>query len=326
MGFDYSKFRNEVRAVPLNELLDQLEIDISHVGQGRLIDTQKMLVKMDEAQQRIDDMRQKGLPVKAEAAQFNYLMVSLEKSAKKVLNDLGGMKQLKLLRQQCPSGQDFQWWHLDKIYVNQWKKSLSKILIGAGVVGLLLVVISVVYDNFLKPDAAVTGKYTHQMNADQYLAQGDLTKALVEINQALDYAPSDADLFVMRGVIQTKLGNIGQANNDFNRAETALGDQVSFLLLRAQSWLTVGDYQSSLADSKKVIREDPASAEGYFYLGRANELLQNYGEAIDAYETASKLAETQGKAELNASIRISLAMLMQTIPQLVPTLEQTPVP
>ena len=326
MGFDYSKLRNEVRAVPLNDLLDQLEVDISHVGQGRLIDTQKLLVKMDEAQQRIEEMGQKGLPVKAEAAQFNYLMVSLEKSAKKVINDLGGMKRLKLLRQQRPSGQDFQWWHLDKIIVNQRKKSLGKILISVGVVGLLLVLIIVVYDNFLKPDPAVTGKYTHQMNAEQYLAQGDLTKALVEINQALDFAPSDADLFVMRGVIQTKLGNLEQANSDFTQAETSLGDQVSFLLLRAQSWLTVGEYQFSLEDSQKVIQEDPASAEGYFYLGRANELLQKYGEAIDAYETASKLADTQGKAELNASIRIALAMLMQTIPQLVPTLEQTPIP
>ena len=326
MGFDYSKIRNEVHALSLNDLLDQLEVDISRVGQGNGRDVQKIFVKMDEVQQRIDGMGQKKVPVKAEAAQFEYLIASLEKNAKYVLKDLGGSKQLDFLRKQRSSVPDFQWWHLDRFYSNQRRRSLSKILMTTGGVGLLVFLMSLVYNNFLKPDPAVTGKYTHQMNAEQYLGQGDLEKALLEINQALGFTPSDGDLLVLRGVIQSKLGDTEQANNDFNAAETSLGNHISFLLLRAQSWLIAGEYQNSIADSQEVIQADPASAEGYFYLGRANENLQNYEAAINAYETASTLAANQGKTELNASIRISLAMLMQMLPGFIPTTLQTTAP
>ena len=193
-------------------------------------------------------------------------------------------------------------------------------------VGLFFVLFVFIYDTFLKPDPAVTGKYIHQMNAEQLLTQGEYAKALDEINLALKYAPSDASLLVMRGVTETKLGNLEQANRDFTTAESSAENHINYLLFRSQFWLAVGDYQNSIADSQEIIREDPSSVEGYFYFGRANELLQNYDVAINAYETASKLADSQGKAELNATIRISLAMLMQSIPGGQPIIQQTPTP
>ncbi len=312
MGFDYSKTRQGAQSISLNELLDQLEVDLSRVGQGRLENAQNLLVKMDEAQQRIGTMAQMGLQVKAESAQFDYLVTSLEKNSGKLLNDLGGAKQLNSLRKQKPTGIDSHWWHPDEIIARQRKKSISRILIGTGIAGLLLVILIVIYDNFLKPDPAVTGKYIHQMNAEQYLSSGDNAKALDEINLALGFSPTDPGLLVMRGVIQTRLGNNELASADFNAAKSTLGNHVDFLLLRSQSWLSAGDLQNSMADSQEIIREDPTSAEGYFYLGRVNEVLKNYTEAINAYETASKLADSQGKSELNATIRISLAMLMQS--------------
>ncbi len=312
MGFDYSKTRQGAQSISLNDLLDQLEVDLSRVGQGRFENAQNLLVKMDEAQQRIETMALKELQVKAEAAQFDYLVTSLEKNAGKLLNDLGGAKQLDSLRKQKPTGINSRWWYLDEIIARQRKKSISKIFISLGIAGLLLVILIVGYDNFLKPDPAVTGKYTHQMNAEQFLSSGDYTKALDEINLALGFYPTDPGLLVMRGVIQTRLGNNELASADFNSAETTLGNHVDFLLLRTQSWLSAGDLQNSLADAQEIIREDPTSAEGYFYLGRVNEVLRNYSEAINAYETASKLADSQGKSELNATIRISLAMLMQS--------------
>ena len=324
MGFDYSKTRLEVQKILLDDLLNQLEVDISRIGQGKLDNARNLLVKMDEAQQRIEAMVQKGIQVKAESAQFDYLVYDLEKNAKKALSDLGGSKQLDILRKQRPFGQDSRWWHLDEIVANQRKRTFTKLVIGIISSGLLIVLLTIVYNAFLKPDPAASGKYTHQMNAEQWLAQGDYDKALEEINLALGFAPSDPDLVIMRGVTQTKLGNIELATIDFNTAEKTLGNRLDFALLRSQSWFAVGDYQNSIADSQEIIEEDPTSAEGYYYYGRANELLKNYQAAINAYETASKLAQSQEKAELDATIRISLAMLMQSFPGGLPTLQQTP--
>jgi len=312
MGFDYSKTRQGAQSISLNELLDQLELDLSRVGEGTFENAQNLLVKMDEAQQRIETLAQKEQQVKAEAAEFDFLVTSLEKNAGKLLRDLGGAKQLDSLRKQKPTGIDSRWWYLDEIIARQRNKSISRFLVGFGIAGLLLVILIVVYDNFLKPDPSVTGKYIHQMNAEQLLSSGDYATALDEINLALGFSPTDPGLLVMRGVIQTRLGNSELASADFNTAESTLGNHVDFLLLRSQSWQAAGDLQNSLADAQEIIREDPTSAEGYFYLGRVNEVLRNYTEAINAYETASKLADSQGKSELNATIRISLAMVMQS--------------
>ncbi len=326
MGFNYSKIRDAVQTVSLNDLLDRLEVDISHIGQRNPENAKKLLVKMDEVQQRLNDMSAKQNPVKAEAAQFEYLVADVEKNAKKLLDDLGGQVQLEGLRNQRPSGQLYLWWRLDEIYANQKKKFLSKILIFTGIAGLLLVVFMILYDTFLKPDPAVSGKYIHQMNAEQYLSQQNYLKAMDEINLALGFAPSDADLLVMRGVIQTKMGKNEQANEDFDIAQSLLGNRIDFLLSRSQSWLAAGEYQFALEDSQVIIREEPTSAEGYLYFAKANELLQNYQTAVAAYETASNLAASQGKTELNASIRISLAMLMQSLPGLQTSTQITPTP
>ena len=90
MGFDYLSIRNEVQQVSLNDLLDQLEVEISRVGQGKPDNAQNLLVKLDAAQQKIDDMVQGKNPVKAETAQFDYLVSELKKNAEAFLQDLGG--------------------------------------------------------------------------------------------------------------------------------------------------------------------------------------------------------------------------------------------
>lgn len=326
MGFDYSKIRDEVQRVSLNDLLDRLEVDISHIGQENMENAQNLLVKMDEAQQRLNAMSSKQIPVKAEAAQFDYLVAEVERNAKNVLDDLGGQDHLRTMRTQRPSGQLYLWWRLDEIYANQKKKRLSRILMVAGTTGLLLALFVILYDAFLKPDPAVSGKYIHQMNAEQYLSQQNYPKAMDEINLALGFAPSDADLLVLRGVIQTQMGDNQQAEKDFDLAQTYFGNQLNFLLSRSQSWLTAGEYRLALEDSQAIIDEEPASAEGYLYFAKANEFLQNYQAAVAAYETASNLAASQGKTELNASIRISLAMLMQSFPGLQTSTQITPTP
>ena len=139
-----------------------------------------------------------------------------------------------------------------------------------------------------------------------------------EINLAFNFGPTDAGLFVLRGVIYTMLDDPEQANQDFTSAEKLAGNHSSYLQFRSQYWLEAGDYQKALTDASELIQKDPTSAEGFFYLGRANEFLKNYPVAIDAYEKAANLADSQGKAELTASIRVLLAMLMESVPGSLP--------
>jgi len=73
-----------------------------------------------------------------------------------------------------------------------------------------------------------------------------------------------------------------------------------------------------------VIKYDPKSAEGYFYLGKSQELLGDQTDALNNYNQAFNLADSQGKTELAATIKISLAMMLQSMNSQLPTPELTP--
>ena len=78
---------------------------------------------------------------------------------------------------------------------------------------------------------------------------------------------------------------------------------------KSLSW--VGTEFPTLADAQEAIVLNPESATGYMLLGRSHQLLENYMDAIFAYEQASTLAETQGNSRLAATARVNLGFLLQ---------------
>ena len=314
MAFDTATFLHQLQSKSLNDLLDQLEIDLSHVGQGNAENAQKILLKMDFAFQAINEMTQKGNQNKAEAAQFEYLANGLEKNAKAFLKDLGGNEKLEQLRQAYSPQKERRWWYPDEVLNRQAKKTVRTISLSIAAVAILVLILAVIYRFFLMPDPRVAATYDHQMNAQQALSQNNLPKALNEVDLALSYSPDDASLMTLRGVIEQKLGMTDISGADFTAAEEKLGNRETFLLTRAQMWQQVGDFNAALMDTQTVLQMDPTSAEGYFYQGHAEESLQDYNDAVNDYNKASELADAQGKVELNGTIRVTLAMLLQSMP------------
>jgi tetratricopeptide (TPR) repeat protein len=183
----------------------------------------------------------------------------------------------------------------------------------------------VVYDQFLKPDPVVTARYNREMQVDEALARQDLPAALIVVNQAIDLGGNTTPMLLLRGVLGTIMGQTEQAGLDFRTAETQFDDRSAFLTARSEAWLKAGQFDSALQDASDAIRLDPSSVQALFFYGKANELKQNYTVALDAYKKASDLAEQQGKSELNATIRITMAMLMQSSMAQMPTaIETTP--
>jgi tetratricopeptide (TPR) repeat protein len=325
MVFDSAAYLNQIRSKSLNEVLDQLEVDLSHIGQGNEDSAYKILLKMDYAFQEIAQITQKNLPSKVEAAQFAYLVSGIEKNAKAFLKDIGGVEKLEQLRKVNSPRKEQSWWFLDEILRKKNNQSIKLIALnGAIIVGVLLI-LTVIYRTFFMPDPKVSAAYSHQMNADQAISQNDFNKALDETNLALTFTPDDPSLLTLRGGLEQKLGMSALSAADFAAAENRLGSRETFLLTRSQMWLQVSDVQSGMADAQAVIQTNPNSAEGYFFLGRANQMGQNYSAAEQAFTKASALAEAQGKTELEGTIRVTLAMLMQSMPlDITATPQSTP--
>jgi tetratricopeptide (TPR) repeat protein len=313
MPFDPTIFVNQIQTKSLNEILDQLEVDLSHLGQGNEDSAYKMLLKMDYAFQTIEENSRKSMPNRAETAQFEYLLKGIQKNSAGFLRDIGGGEKLEQLRKLSAPHKEQGWWFLDDYRRQVQKKMIQSIAISGGVILVVLLVLSLVYRFYLMPDPKVSGLYTHQMNAEQLLGQKDYAKALSETNLALSFSPDDSTLLVMRGVLEQKLGMTEVSGADFAAAEEKAGTHEKFLLTRAQIYIEANDANSAIADAQAAIQVNPNSAEGYFFLGHAFELLQNNQQAIQAYSKASELAEAQGKTELNGTIRVTMALLMQSI-------------
>jgi tetratricopeptide (TPR) repeat protein len=314
MVFDAAAYINQIRSKSLNDVLDQLEIDLSHIGQGNEESAYKILLKLDYAYQEIAEITQKDLPIKAEAAQFAYLVSGMEKNAKAFLRDMGGSGKLVQLRQANSPRKEQSWWYLDEHQRQKLNQSIRvTALTGAIIVGVLLILI-VIYRTFLMPDPNVSAAYSHQMNAVQAISQNDFEKALAETSLALSFTPDDSSLLIMRAGLEQKLGMTDLSVPDFAAAEKKLGSGEAFLLTRSQMWLQVGEIQASMADAQAAIQMNPNSAEGYFILGRAYQMGQSISAAEQAFTKASDLAGAQGKTELQGTIRVTLAMLLQSMP------------
>jgi tetratricopeptide (TPR) repeat protein len=326
MDFDAKTYLNELQEIPVNELLDQLEVDLSHLGQYKPEQAVRMLLKMDIAFQKIQAMTTANHPAVAERAQFLYLISSIEKNCRALLRDLGGRDALFKLRESVLPAPENGWWFPDRTCDEQNRRSLRSFAITIAVLTLLVVVGGVVYNLFLKPDPLVVARYNREMELDLALERNDLPAALNAVNQAIALGGDTKSLIVRRGVVETMMAQTEQAAADFKTAEVEFGSRALFLVTRTDAWIRAGQFDAALKDATEAVALDPSSAENLYYFGKANELKQNYNAALDAYQKASDLAEKQGKAELNATIRITMAMLMQSSAAQFPTEMPTPTP
>jgi len=313
-----------LETLSLNGLLDLIEADLGKMGAGVKIDPIEILLALDLARIRIDNSLQQGNEVKAEATQFDYLIMDLQKQGKAFIHEIGGEKRLLELRQQYQPTSDNVWWFLDEDLEKKQKASFRKLIITLGISLGIITLLVIGYNLFLAPDPLTIKKFDLSNNMGQAIQSQDYTKALNLANQALLLSPGDPDLLTNKGVILQKLGRNDEANIAFQQAEHNFGSREKFLLGRAPIYLQFGDAKRMLTDSQEILKLNPKSTLGYFYFGKANEALGNVPVALDSYDKASALAIDQGQTELAATIRVTMAMLLQSNQFQLPTLIPTP--
>jgi tetratricopeptide (TPR) repeat protein len=149
----------------------------------------------------------------------------------------------------------------------------------------------------------------------------DWSTALAEVDLALAAQPDDAGLLALRGILQGQLGQPEEAQASFAESEQAASSRTEFLHLRSQYYLDIGMYEAALADAQAIVAADPQSAIGYFALGAAQEALEDWPEAVAAYNQASDLADEQKDSQVAVLTRIRLGYLLQRLPDAQQTME-----
>jgi cytochrome c-type biogenesis protein CcmH/NrfG len=302
------------RADELRDQLTELEAKVGRLGYNLGQDALTIPALLDSITGILTTLQVQGHSLKAEEARLQTVSAQLTRKAAVFVREAGGARALEDARRTRQPAKENWWWFLDHVVAERRLSRLRRtaLTIAGGV--LVLLCLLALYQRFLAPDPATRERIRHEQAAESLLLEGDSAAALAEVAQALVVAPNDPSLLVLQGGLQQQMGQEAAAEESFAAAQKILGDRKMFLLTRGQAYLLLGESTMALADAQAVVEMDPESATGYMLLGGAYERMEDYQEAILAYQQASNLADAQGNYQLAATARVNMATLMQRPP------------
>ena len=199
------------------------------------------------------------------------------------------------------------WGEMCALVAAQRARSRRNWLIGGTVTVIVALLLFVVLPRvFPTPPSANT------IAVNQIVEQGDFKAALDRALAEQQQAPNDVQIGVWIGGLQQKLGMQQEAETSWQAARTLTADDVMFYSNRIGVALALGDTASAEGDANTLQKLPGGLAIGTYFLGAVREAQQRYGDAMTAYEAASKIASDENKPELVVMARTRLGALMQT--------------
>jgi len=316
---DKSKyFRSDSDRITISSLLDELENLLGKLDSNNKELAELILQKFDLIQSEIKKSNPNYQDSISTKSQLEYVEKRIRSHARVIINAIGGTEEYIARRNLELKKEDSWWWYLDQ-YLNEiQKKNLKKTLTISAFAVLLSSLVFLIYQQFFAPPPEVQARIRHEQNADRLIRDGDLDNALIEIQSALSYEPKNYELLIWQGVVLQRLNQVESSQKSFQDAKEAVANLEDFYLAKIYYEFNSGLIDEGLADAQKLIEINPESAEGYLYIGQAYEVQGAYAEAYQAYETASKNAEKSDNAEMIATIKVRMGMLLQTVPLYTP--------
>ena len=209
---------------------------------------------------------------------------------------------------------DQWWWYVDKSLSADRKRKTIRLAQNIGVLIVLVILGALVFQRYLAPDPAIQASYSFQRNAEDAMVQGDFEVALQNIQNAILNTPDNPELYVLQEVILDALGQPQEAQTSQEIALQKFESEDLYYASRASVYMTIGDFENSLADAETAIKINPDSAIGYLYKAQAYQYQGKIPMAIENYNKADEIAQRLGNVQLQAIIRVNLSNAYQKIP------------
>ena len=309
----YVKGKPLTRADGLRDQIDELEAMIGRLEFGLGKEALVIPDLFDSISTSLAAFQAEGHSLQGENTRLDTASARFSRKAKVFLREIGGARVLEDARRTRQPDPDAWWWFADRLVANRRRDRIRRLLRLGAIAAVVLLVLFVLYQRFLAPDPATRKRLEHQHNAENLVFEGDVAGALAEVEQALAVAPDEPYLAVFKGVLQQELGQSAASGETFAAVEAVFNNREEFLLARARTYLLVDQPEAAVADALEVIELNPESAIGYVLMGRAYEYMEDYLEAMFAYEQAIDLAEEQGDFQLVGTTRVNVGMLMQRL-------------
>lgn len=131
-----------------------------------------------------------------------------------------------------------------------------------------------------------------------YLTDGNLAKAIVSYNKAIQLNPANLDAYASRGAAHFFQGHYDLAKQDFEKVLQENPLHVTTYSAYGSVLAAQGEYQQALQIFDLAIKHQPTKAENYFSRAGVYFMLGQYGQAVADYTTVLKLSPA--KEVLNA--------------------------
>jgi tetratricopeptide (TPR) repeat protein len=298
----------------LRDVLTMIERRIAKLKEISPEDALEILPLLDQARERLDTLEAAGggaSSERSEGTQFETLLRQLDKKGSTFMNRAGGSAALKRARQERQPDQSYWWWFIDEDLAQKRQSKIKRWAVGAAIVGALLIVLVVVYNQFLAPDPAFQAGIGFQQTAENKLIQGQYEEALADAEQAIEHLPDYPELYVLRGVLYDVLEQPDLAEQSYILAREKLSKEETFYNERAKYFLLAGLGEPGMADAEMALSINPDSAVSLMFIAQAHEMLGNISKAIDYYELASAAAERTDNPTLQVMARMQIATLLQ---------------
>jgi tetratricopeptide (TPR) repeat protein len=111
--------------------------------------------------------------------------------------------------------------------------------------------------------------------------------ALADFQSAIDIAPKDTMLYLMKADLEAEIGANLQAIVDYSSAIVLDPSNAEIYRSRASQYYLLNHYVLALEDFRKAIGLDPSDATDFFSAGICLNILEDYEQAISFFSTAA---------------------------------------
>lgn len=127
------------------------------------------------------------------------------------------------------------------------------------------------------------------------LETNDLSNALRQLEEALEFDPRLGDAYWLRARIRMRTGAVEDALKDLNRALKYSPDRIEAFAEKAESQVQLGRNADAAESYKEALSRDPGQGRWWYRLGRIQLDLGRGSEGYDALDRAMKLADAMSE-------------------------------
>ncbi len=294
----------------LRSLLERLERLLPSL-RGKGENAIDLLDWMDRIHELVPELQEGGADLRPELSRLGTVEATLQDKAGIMAREVGS--KLAQARTEAKATPERWWWYVDDIARQRRIQQLGRAgMYGVVTIAIILFVLVGIPRIFpVDPAVVASQRFSHQ--AEAAMQEGDVETALAAYQSAVEALPDDPVYQIRVGVLSETMGDTARAEAAYVTARTLTDDDVKFYVLRSQAFLQTDNGEAALADADQAVAMDPDSVEGYFQRGSSLDMLGRLTEAIQAFQTASDLAEDTNP-QMAVLARVRMGYLIQSAP------------